>query len=117
MRKAARLAALIVGLCGSTVSADERLLGKEFTTPSHGQPMCADQESLFEYMLAAVNQDNQWAQQVKGCTMLKAGLKVVVLEDVPSDSEIAHVVKIRVFIARGSSAVGYTLSVGLQPKE
>ncbi len=68
-----------------------------------------------EYLMAGLKQDKQWSQQVTGCGMLKGGLKVVVLEDLPSDSKIAHVVKIRVFNARGSR-VGYTLSLGLQPK-
>jgi hypothetical protein len=115
MRKAVGLVALIAALCGSPVSADESLLGNEFITPSVGQPICVEPGDLMEYLMAGIKQDNQWAQQVSGCGMLKGGLKIVILEDLPSDSEIAHVVKIRVFSAQGS-AVGYTLSLGLLPK-
>jgi hypothetical protein len=114
-RKATGVAALVAGLCASPVFADESLLGQEFVTPPAGQPMCVDPDDLLEYLMAGIKQDNQWAQQVKGCGMLKGGLKVVVIEDLPSDSDISHVVKIRVFNAKGSG-VGYTLSLGLRPR-
>jgi hypothetical protein len=115
MRKVIGVAALIAGLGGSPVSADESLLGKEFITPPEGQPICLEPGDLYEYLMAGLKKDKQWSQQVTGCTMLKGGLKVIVLDDLPSDSEIAHVVKIRAFSAKGSG-VGYTLSVGLKPK-
>ena len=116
MRKAICLvAALAAELRGSYTSADEPLLAGEYLTPSEGQPICVKPEDLTEYLMAGFKQDSQWIQQIKGCGMLKGGLKVVVLEDFPSDSELAHVVKIRAFGTTGS-AIGYTISLGLQPK-
>jgi hypothetical protein len=108
-------AALANAIVLSGAHADDALLGKDLVTPAGGQPICTDLDSLKEFLMAGIKQDRQWIQQVDGCAMLKGGLKVVVLEDLPSETEIMHVVKIRAFNARGSG-IGYTISIGLRPK-
>src|SRR3954451_8189632 len=93
----------------SPALADDALAGQEMLTSPHGQPLCDDEAALREYLAAMLNQDREAMEQVDGCAMLKPGLRVAVLEDVPSDSTLGHVVKIRAF-GPYSSIVGYTLS-------
>ena len=95
--------------------ADVALAGREMLTSPHGQPLCDDEAALRAYLTAMLNQDREAMERIDGCAMLKAGLRVDVLEDMPSEAKLAHVVKIRAFDPR-SSVVGYTLSFGLQPK-
>src|SRR4051794_9769152 len=111
-----RVSALAVFLAAANPAlADDALAGREMLTSPHGQPLCDDEAALREYLAAMLNQDKEAMEQIEGCAMLKPGLRVAVLGDVPSDSKLAHIVKIRVF-GPNSSAVGYTLSFGLQPK-
>jgi hypothetical protein len=112
MRHVSALAVFLAAV--SPALADDALAGKEMRTSPHGQPLCDDEAALRGYLAAMLNQDSEAMEQVGGCGMLKPGLRVVVLEDVPSNSTLAHIVKIRVFGSHGS-AVGYTLNFGLQP--
>ena len=57
MSKAVGLVVLIAGLCGQSVSADEALLGKDFTTPSTSQPICVDPGNLMEFLMAGLKRD------------------------------------------------------------
>jgi len=92
---------------------DQILLGKDVVTSPNGQPFCDTSENLQEYVLAAFKGDSEWIATLKAhCTTLKGGIKIRVIEDIPSDSPIGHVVKIRL-IVKNISALGYTLSVGL----
>ena len=109
------VAALTLLLVASSARANDVLIGKDLVTGPHGQPICTEKDQLQEYFMAVIKQDQQWIKQLSSCGMLKASLKVAVIEEYPSDSDIGHVVKIRAFGARGS-AVGYTLSLGLTPK-
>ena len=111
-----QVSALAVFLgAASPALADVALAWREMLTSPHGQPVCDDEAALREYLAAMLNQDREAMEQVDGCAMLRPGLRVAVLEDVPSDSPLGHVVKIRAFGSH-SSVVGYTLSFGLQPK-
>jgi len=48
------------------------------------------------------------------CYPIVGGAKVTIIEEYPSDSDIAHVVKVRLFSPKGSgSVVGDTLSLGI----
>ena len=51
----------------------------------------------------------RWIRE-KDCAVLRAGLKMAIIEDFPSDSELGHVAKVRVFFA-GTSAVGYAILI------
>ena len=95
--------------------ADDMLAGKDMLTSPHGQPLCDDQDALHDYLAAMINQDIEAMKRVDGCAMLKPGLPVRVLEDVPSGSGLGHVVRLEA-IRPGERAVGYTVSFGLQPK-
>jgi hypothetical protein len=88
-------------------------VGTLYTTP--GMPVCDTPEHLKEYLLAAVNRDQQWARELgEDCPTVKGGLKAVIIEDLPSDSDVLHVIKIRVFSPYGKgSATGYAVNVGL----
>ncbi|WP_336492903.1 hypothetical protein [Methylobacterium nigriterrae] len=111
-----RVPALAVFLTAANPAlADDALAGREMLTSPHGQPLCDDEAALRGYLAAMLNQDKEAMKQVAGCAMLKPGLRVVVLQDVPSASKLAHIVRIRAF-GQHSSAVGYTLSFGLQTK-
>ena len=99
----------------SPALADVALAGREMLTSPHGQPVCDGEAALREYLAAMLNQDREAMEQVDGCAMLRPGLRVAVLEDVPSEAKLSHIVKIRAF-GPHSSVVGYTLSFGLQPK-
>jgi hypothetical protein len=88
--------------------------GERLTSP-YGQPLCAYEDVLHDYLAAMVNQDTEAMEQNLDCKMLKPGVRVRVLEDVPSESIIGHTVKIEAFGPDGS-VTGYSLSLGLQPK-
>jgi hypothetical protein len=113
MRRASVLAMLLTAV--SPALADDALAGREMLTSPHGQPLCDDETALRTYLAAMLKHDKEAMEQIEGCAMLHPGLRVAVLEDGPSDRRLTHIVKIRAF-GRHSSAVGYTLSFGLQPK-
>ncbi len=109
------LFALSTMIAAGPAVADDPLIGKNLVTPSTGQPFCTEQSELQEFMLAMLQKDIAWMKALQSCRIIKAGLKVAVIEDLPSDSDIGHVVKIRAF-GSGGSLVGYTLSIGLTAK-
>jgi hypothetical protein len=83
-------------------------------TTSPGQPLCDTPEHLQEWILAAVQHDDRWIKELsRSCTSAAGGSKIVIIEDLPSDSDIGHVVKVRVFGKTSGSVVGYTVSIGL----
>ena len=92
-------------------------IGDQLVTSSGGAPICADQEELQEYLLAAIKQDERWMKSLRSCFLAKEGLDVVVLENLPSDTDIGNFVKVRLFSPIGrSSVVGYTVSFSLEKK-
>lgn len=95
------------------LAQDAPLIGKIFNVGPSGQPFCDSVDDLQEYMVAALSGNSSWVGKVKHCVLLGPGPKMFVIDDLPSDSAIGHVVKVRV-IFKGQSAVGYTLSLGLQ---
>jgi hypothetical protein len=113
---AAFAALLGVGAPAFADDDDKPLAGGTFAASPHGQPLCNAPSDLKEYLIAAVKRDQQWLDQVDSCFMLKAGIKIVVLEDLPSDSDIMHIVKVRAFGTKKGSVTGYTLNVGLVEK-
>ena len=78
--------------------------------PEGGAPFCVEQDHLQEYLLAALQHDDAWTKQLDDCGILKAGTRIGVIEELPSQSTIGHVSKVRV-IAKGVSAVGYILLI------
>ena len=113
MHRVSVLAVLLTAI--GPALADDALAGREMLTSPHGQPFCDDGTALRDYLAAMLKHDKEVMDQIEGCAMLHPGLHVAVLEDGPSDSRLTHIVKIRAF-GRHSSAVGYTLSFGLQPR-
>ena len=84
------------------------------TFTSAGQPFCTKVEELQEFLLAAMQHDQRWLQSLHSCLPAPAGTKVAIIEHLPSDSEIGHVVRVRIITKSGASAVGYTLNLGLK---
>jgi hypothetical protein len=83
-----------------------------FTTD--GMPVCDSPDHLREFLLAAVQHDERWIRELKqDCPSVIGGAKVTIIEDLPSESDIAHVVRIRVFGLKAGSATGYTLNIAL----
>jgi hypothetical protein len=87
--------------------------GDLYTTP--GMPLCDTPEHLKEFLLAAIQHDERWAQELAAdCPTVNVGLKAAIIEELPSDSDVLHVVKIRIFSPyRKGSATGYAVNVGL----
>jgi len=63
-------------------------------------------------MIAMLKQDSEWMAQLSDCGVLKGGLKIGIIEELPSESTLGHVSKVRV-IFHGSSVVGYMLFLNL----
>jgi hypothetical protein len=78
--------------------------------PDGGAPFCVEQDHLQEYILAALQHDDAWIKQLNDCSMLKAGTRIGVIEELPSQSTLGHISKVRE-ISRGVSAVGYIFLV------
>jgi hypothetical protein len=96
----------------NTDVAEQATATTEFKT-SPGQPFCFQIDQLKEYLLAGVNNDQRWMKELD-CYPIVGGAKVTIIEEYPSDSDIAHVVKVRIFSPSGKgSVVGYTLSLGI----
>lgn len=98
-------------LVAAGLLAAEPVLAVETVTTA-GQPFCADQDELKEILLALIKQDMEWVRTLKTCILAKPGIKVVTIENLPSDSEIGHVAKVRL-IPQGSrnSFVAYTIVI------
>lgn len=78
---------------------------------TEGQPLCSDMDELREFILAALKKDREWMTHLKTCRILKAGLRLVVIEEFEGAADsIMHVVKVRA-IGGTSSLVGYTLKI------
>jgi hypothetical protein len=78
--------------------------------PDGGAPFCVEQDHLQEYILAALQRDDAWIKQLDDCGILKAGTRIGVIEELPSQSTSGHVSKVRV-ISRGVNAVGYVFLI------
>lgn len=83
-------------------------------TTSPGQPVCDTTEHLQEWLLAALQKQDRWMEELKqSCTSVKGGLVVGIIEKVSGDPEAFEVLKVRVMGAKSGSLVGYTVSAGL----
>jgi hypothetical protein len=79
-----------------------------------GQPFCLQMDQLQEYLIAAVKHDERWMKELD-CYAIVGGAKVTIIEEYPSESDIGHVVKVRIFSPKSQgSVVGYTLSLGIK---
>lgn len=108
MKSAIGIASLIL-LIGTVAHAAE-------LKTSPGQPFCLEMDQLQEYLIAAIQKDARWMKELK-CSGIVGGAKVTIIEEYPSESEIGHVVKVRIFSPNGQgSVVGYTLSLGIEKK-
>ena len=79
------------------------------TTASTGQPLCTTPDGLHEYLLAMINKDRDWLNQVEGCAMVKGGLRMEVIEKGDATGRM-HIDRVRIFGAKGSG-VGYTMNI------
>lgn len=79
-------------------------------TPPQGAPFCIDKDHLQEFLVAMLKQDSDWLKQLLDCALLKGGLRIGIIEELPSESALGHVSKVRV-IFHGSSVVGYMLFI------
>jgi hypothetical protein len=62
------------------------------------------------YVLAALKQDEEWLKRLVNCGIMKGGVKFGVIEEYPSDSELGHVERVRMFIPNSTaSVVGYVM--------
>ena len=76
-----------------------------------GQPLCQQLDQLHEYLLALIQRNADEMHRLD-CGGLPQGTRLTILEDLPSESEIGHVARVRAFIlGGGGSIVGYTLIV------
>jgi hypothetical protein len=89
------------------------IAGDLYTMPSI--PLCDTPEHLKEYLLAAFKHDERWVHELAdACPTINGGLKAAIIEDLPSESSVMHVVKVRVFSPyEKGSATGYTVNLGL----
>lgn len=100
----------VLALCAFSIP---RALAEDAgTTGPNGMMFCQQQDHLQEFFLALVKQDKEWIAQLDDCIVLKPNLKMSVIQEMPSDTKLGHVDKVRVF-ARGSSFVGYAVILNL----
>lgn len=108
------LSGILVAVLWSVASP--AFAGDLFTTD--GMPVCDSPEHLREFLMAGLQRDERWIHELaENCPTVNGGLKAVIIEDLPSDTDAMHVVKIRVFSPRGKgSATGYAVNIGLRDK-
>ena len=87
-------------ICGAADAGD--------VTPPRGAPFCIEQDHLQEYLLAMLKHDHDWMAQLPDCLFFRGGIRIGLSEELPSESAIGHVSKVRVMF-RGKSVVGYML--------
>jgi hypothetical protein len=74
-----------------------------------GQPFCQRLEDLQDYIIALLQHNADEAQRLD-CGGLPSGARLVILEDLPTESQVGHAARVRAFIlGGGGSLVGYTL--------
>ena len=74
-----------------------------------GQPFCQQFDDLQPYLMALIQKNIDEAHRYD-CGGLTKGTRLSILEDIPSQSEIGHVARVRAFLlGGGGSLVGYTL--------
>ena len=77
-----------------------------------GQPFCQDVDDFKPYILALLQKNIDEAQRYS-CGGLARGNRLVILEELPSESEIGHLARVRAYIlGGGGSIIGYTLMIG-----
>lgn len=106
-------ATFLVCWLGAALADDKPLIGKTMKPPGTGQPLCTTQSALQEFMIAAVTANKDWLNQLKGCVMVPPSATIFIIDDLPSESEIGHFVKVRA-VLKGRSVVGFTVSLGLE---
>ena len=118
MRHLLATAAAVLALM--TAAHAEPMVGKKLAAGSDGQPICvSDMDDLKEFMMAALTNDKAQLGAIlkEGkCTMLKRGTAIAVLEDFGDTENEMHAIKIRA-MANGKSVVGYSLSIGMDPRK
>ena len=76
-----------------------------------GQPFCQRFEDLQPYLIALIQKNPEEAHRYD-CGGLPKGSRLVVLDDIPSDSPLGHPSHVRAYIlGGGGSLVGYTLVI------
>ncbi|MBY6239839.1 hypothetical protein [Methylosinus sp. Sm6] len=101
------LLAMILALLFATRGvAEER-------TPEIGMPFCFERDTLQEFMMAMLKKDTAWLNRLKGCVVLNGGVRIGVIEDFESSSELGHVVKVRV-LEKNADLVGYGIWLNMK---
>ena len=117
MKKIVSAVALMLAMSCGAHAGGPSYAGKTFSSPA-GMPFCTNEQSLAMYMAFGLKGDAEAMKAISDCGSFKGGLKVTVLEDFASESDIGHVVKVRVFspLYAGKSSDGYTLSLAFDPQ-
>ena len=84
-------------------------------TTLDGLPVCDSPENLRAFTTAVMQKDAAaQLDLVYSCFIMAGGETVDVIEELPSDSPVARVVKIRITSRQRGAAEGYTLNIGLR---
>lgn len=110
-----RSLAVAVALASAALPAGSGLALAD-TVTSEGQPFCTDEAELQQFILAMLKQDPTWMKALRTCMAVQGGAKIAVIEHLPSDSDIGHVIRARLFSPSGRSFVGYTLNLGIKER-